>query len=221
MKKILYILVSLSITGFVLVLALGGYTIYQVVSGSHDHLKKEKIIEILSRETLLFYDDGQTQLGSLFGQEHRIYVPIDEVPKIMQDAIISAEDESFYHNIGIDFKSTLRAAINNMISSSRQGASTISQQTVKNLYGREKTNLYTKYVETINALKLERLYSKKQILEFYLNQFHVTGNGRGIGIAAKYYFNTEVHDLSLVQAAFIAGSVKGPEKYDPFTKTSK
>ena len=69
-----------------------------------------------------------------------------------------------------------------------------------------------KFKEMIGALQLERMYSKEQILEFYLNQFHVTANGKGVGIAAQYYFNKDVRDLSLVEAAFIAGSVKAPSK---------
>ena len=73
----------------------------------------------------------------------------------------------------------------------------------------------------IGALQLERMYSKEQILEFYLNQFHVTANGKGVGIAAQYYFNKDVRDLTLVEAAFIAGSVKAPSKYNPFIKGTR
>ena len=73
----------------------------------------------------------------------------------------------------------------------------------------------------IRALQLERIYNKKQIIEFYLNQFHVAGNGTGIAIAAKYYFNKNVGDLNLIESAFIAGSLKGPGKYNPFIKYTK
>lgn len=195
-----------------------GFVLWQVFDGDYTQFSKEKILEILSKETLLYYSDGDTQLGSLFGQEHRIYITIDRVPQVMKDAIVSAEDEGFYSNMGIDPKGIVRAAIHNMMFKTRQGASTITQQTVKNLYGRKDSSLKTKFQETINAFKLEKLYTKDQILEFYLNQFHVTGNGRGIGVAAKYYFDKDVEQLNLVEAAFIAGSVKGPEKYNPFTK---
>ncbi len=181
---------------------------------------REKILEILARETVLYYQDGEEQLGSLFSNEHRLYITIDRVPQIMKDAIVSAEDESFYSNIGVDPKGILRAGINNFLHGTRQGASTITQQTVKNLYGRSQTNLITKFQEMLNAFKLERHFSKEEILEFYLNQFHVTANGRGVGIAAKYYFNKEVEELTLIEAAFIAGSVKGPEKYNPYNKSS-
>lgn len=197
-----------------------GYISWQVYAGNYSDFEKSRIIEILSKETVLYYSDGQSQLGSLFGQEHRIYVTIDQIPNDMKNAIVAAEDEDFYDNIGIDPKGIIRAVIHNLIYGTRQGASTITQQTVKNLFGRKETDIYTKFQEMINAFKLEKMYSKDQILEFYLNQFHVTGNGRGVGVAAKYYFDKNVEDLNLIEAAFIAGSVKGPEKYNPFTKVS-
>lgn len=220
MKKILFLFLLLIFVSCIPIFGGVGYVAWQVFAGNYSDFEKSRIIEILSKETVLYYADGQSQLGSLFGQEHRIYVNIDQTPQIMKDSIVAAEDEDFYTNIGIDPKGIARAAIHNIVFKTRQGASTITQQTVKNLYGRKETDLYTKFQEMINAFKLEKMYSKDQILEFYLNQFHVTGNGRGVGVAAKYYFNKNVEELNLIESAFIAGSVKGPEKYNPFTKTS-
>src|SRR5690606_31312190 len=97
----------------------------------------------------------------------------------------------------------------------------ITQQTVKNIMGDWEFSFRRKIREAIAAFQLERLYTKRQILEFYLNQFYVSGNGNGIGIAARYYFNKDVRDLDLVESAFIAGSVKGPSAYDPFIKFTK
>jgi penicillin-binding protein 1A len=218
MMKILVSIVVLIIGFVVLPATVLGYPFYEVYFGGYDHLKKEKILEILSKETTLFYSDGQTQLGSLFGTEHRQYVPLKQIPKHMLDAIVAAEDDGFYRHSGVDFLSTLRALYRNVILRKREGASTITQQTVKNLYGRTVTNYLAKYQEAINSFKLERLYTKNEILEFYLNQFHVTGNGHGIGVAAKYYFDKETADLTVTESAFISGSVKGPERYNPFTK---
>jgi len=215
------ILMFLSIGGVVSVFLLGIIGIFVWHSGDDNQLfTKEKILEILARETILYYEDGHTQLGSLFGGEHRLYITIDRVPEVMKEAIVSAEDESFYRNFGIDLKSIIRAGSHNFLYGTRQGASTITQQTVKNLYGRSKTNLATKFQEMLHAFKLEKHFSKDEILEFYLNQFHVTGNGRGVGIAAKYYFDKDVEDLNLVESAFIAASVKGPDRYTPYTKTT-
>ncbi len=195
-----------------------GYVVYQVMAGDYSYLEKNKILDILSKETTVFYSDGTTQLGSLFGSEHRQYVPLKSIPNSLQDAVVAAEDDGFYSHIGIDPLATLRAAFRNIVMRKREGASTITQQTVKNLYGRPVTNLRAKFMEAINSFKMERKYSKKEILEFYLNQFHVTGNGRGVGVAAKYYFDKEVSELTVSESAFIAGSVKGPERYNPFTK---
>ena len=218
MTKILVGIAALLLTIILLPLSLIGYPLYQVYLGDYEHLKKEKILEILSKETTLYYSDGQTQLGSLFGTEHRQYVPLKQIPRHMLQSIVAAEDDNYYKHSGIDYISTLRALFRNVVLRKREGASTITQQTVKNLYGRAVTNYMAKYQEAINSYKLERMYSKDEILEFYLNQFHVTGNGHGIGVAAKYYFDKETSDLTVTEAAFISGSVKGPERYNPFTK---
>lgn len=199
-------------------IALGGFALLEIFSGNYDHLKKEKILEILSKESTLYYSDGTTQLGSLFGTEHRQYIRLKDIPKIVQQGVLAAEDDDFYRHRGINFKSTARAAFRNLFLGRREGASTITQQTVKNLYGRPVTNLKAKFQEAVNSFKMERRFSKDEILEFYLNQFHVTGNGRGVGVAAKYYFDKDAQELTLTEAAFIAGSVKGPERYNPFTK---
>lgn len=218
MNKLVVGLIALGCCVIAPPIALGGFAFLEVLGGNYDHLKKERILEILSKESMLYYSDGTTQLGSLFGTEHRQYLRLKEIPKVLQQGVIAAEDDNFYQHRGVNFISTARAAFRNILMGKREGASTITQQTVKNLYGRPVTNLKAKFEEAINAFKMERRFSKDEILEFYLNQFHVTGNGRGVGVAAKYYFNKEVQELTLTEAAFIAGSVKGPERYNPFTK---
>jgi penicillin-binding protein 1A len=220
MSRLLVILVLLFSFVFLAGSACAGLVFTEIKFGDSSHLDKAKIVEILSKESMVFFADGQTQLGSLFGQEHRHYVNFHEMPKSMLDAVVAAEDDRFYTHFGVDPISTIRAAFRNIILGRHEGASTITQQTVKNLYGRSKVNLLVKAREALNALKLERRYSKQEILEFYLNQFHVSGNGRGVGIAAKYYFDKDVSDLSLTEVAFIAGSVKAPDRYTPFTKRS-
>jgi membrane peptidoglycan carboxypeptidase len=218
MKKILVTIIAVLCCIIAPAVALGGFAFFEIFGGNYDHLKRERILEILSKESMLYYNDGTTQLGSLFGSEHRQYVPLKEIPKALQQCVIAAEDDEFYKHRGVNFLSTVRAAFRNIVMGRREGASTITQQTVKNLYGRPVTNMRAKFEEAINAFKMERRFSKDEILEFYLNQFHVTGNGRGVGVAAKYYFDKEVQELTLTEAAFIAGSVKGPERYNPFTK---
>ncbi|MBW2084330.1 MAG: transglycosylase domain-containing protein, partial [Deltaproteobacteria bacterium] len=102
-----------------------------------------------------------------------------------------------------------------------QGGSTLTQQTAKNIFKRERRSLMAKLKELIQAFLLERYYTKEEILEMYVNQFFVAGYGKGLGIAAKYFFDKGVKDLNLVECAFIAGSVQAPNRYNPFIKKTE
>ena len=192
-----------------------------VMFGDQSHLKKTTILSRINEETTIFCLDEKTRLGSFFNSEHRRYVSIDEIPRHMIHAIIAAEDKNFYKHIGVDPSAIFSAIIEGFRTGRFRGGSTLTQQTVKNVMSDWEYSLRRKIKEAISSLQMERLYSKKEILEFYLNQFHVSGNGTGIGIAAKHYFNKDVRELDLVESAFIAGSVKGPSKYDPFLKYTK
>ena len=200
-----------------------GLVAWQVLFGDHVELQKSTILAKIKEETTLYYLDEKTRIGSIFESRHRRYVPISELPAHMINAIVAAEDKNFYEHFGIDLLAIGKAAAEGILSGGkfRRGGSTITQQTVKNIIDDWEASFSRKFREMIKALQLERLYDKRQILEFYLNQFHVAGNGSGVGIAARYYFNKDVIDLSLVEAAFIAGSVKGPGKYNPFIKYTK
>lgn len=192
-----------------------------VYFGDDSALKKSTILSRINEETNIYMLDGVTQIGSFFDSAHRRYVPIEEIPADMINAIIAAEDKNFYNHVGIDVPAIFSAGVSYLKTGRMRGASTLTQQTVRNILGWWEVSLSRKFREWIAALQIERLYSKRQILEFYLNQFYVSGNGNGIGIAAKYYFNKEVRELNLVESAFIAGSVKGPSAYDPFIKFTK
>lgn len=218
------LVVALIAAGFAAVAGLASVVAYRVYYGSDEQLKKSAILARINEETSIFFLDEKTQIGSFFGTQHRRYVPIDEIPAHLINAIIAAEDKNFFDHPGIDVAAIAKAygeALAQGHLLPRRGGSTITQQTVKNITGKWEHSIQRKFNEWIMALQLERLYSKRQILEFYLNQFHVAANGNGIGIAAQYYFNKEVRDLTLVEAAFIAGSVKGPSKYNPFIKFTK
>ncbi|MDR2581181.1 MAG: penicillin-binding protein [Fibromonadaceae bacterium] len=177
---------------------------------------RENILRNLSGETRVFYSDGVSVVGSFFDTNRRLYVPYDSIPQTLIDAIISAEDAKFWEHKGFDKSGFTRAMLNNLKNRNfRQGGSTISQQTVKNVFGREEKSVKAKWEELVDALRLEKRFSKKDILEFYLNQFQVYGSGRGASIAAIYFFNKPLSELSLEESAFIAASVKGPFNYDP------
>lgn len=215
--------------GFAVSTALGVSAILGVLAvvyglvffGDDSNLKKSTILARINEETNIYMLDEKTQIGSIFAEAHRRYVPIEEVPASLINALIAAEDKNFYQHVGIDPVAIFSAGAHYLKGGRMRGASTLTQQTVRNILGWWDPTMARKFKEWIAALQLERLYSKRQILEFYLNQFHVSGNGRGVGIAAKYYFNKEVGELDLVESAFIAGSVKGPSQYDPFIKFTK
>ena len=183
---------------------------------------RETIMQVLSGETRVYYNDGENLLGAFFDANHRIYVPYGDIPKDIVNALIAAEDADFWNHNGFSFQGFLRAmAVNIKSGHMRQGGSTLTQQTAKNVLGREEKSLKAKWKELINALRLETHFSKEEILEFYLNQFHVSGTGKGVAIAAQYFFDKELKDLTLAECAFIAGSVKGPFNYDPFIQRTE
>ncbi len=193
--------------------------VYEVFLTPPGDLSREEIVRRVSRESPIYYADGKRQVGALFTGAHRKYVPLKDMPPLALKAIVAAEDQNFYHHHGVDVLATGKAFVDGVFHLNfRRAGSTITQQTVKILFDDWEHSFRRKVQEALAAFKMERLYSKDQILEFYLNQFHVTSNGNGIGVAAKYYFDKEVKDLDLVETAFIAGTVKHPTKYNPFTK---
>lgn len=183
---------------------------------------RETILQVLSGETRVFYRDGNTLLGAFFDANHRIYVPYGDIPENIVNALVAAEDAAYWNHNGFSFQGFFRAMASNIKSGHmRQGGSTLTQQTVKNIFGREERSIKEKWKELINALRMETHFSKEEILEFYLNQFHVSGTGKGVAIAAQYFFDKELKDLTLAECAFIAGSVKGPFNYDPFIQRNE
>ena len=207
----------------VLTVAGAGTILYWLVAvNPGPEIELSYIEGILGRESPVFYRDGAEKIGVLFQDAHRQYLPYHLVPKEFVNAIVAAEDDQFFHHHGIDFFGIARAMLANIKAGKIiQGGSTITQQTAKNLFKRESRTYKAKLKELLYALRLEYHYSKEKILEFYINQFFVSGNGHGLGVAARYYFDKNVNELTLLENAFIAGSVKRPNYYNPFTKSSK
>ena len=192
---------------------------YFIVKHPGDEFSRESIMEILSRETPVYYDDGKNLIGVFFKDEHRIYIKYEEIPKDFVNALIAAEDKNFFRHPGIDLFSILRATWVNIKSGKIiQGGSTLTQQTAKNLFKREGRTFRAKIEELIQALKLEAHFSKEEIIEFFVNQFYVTGTGRGLAVAAKYFFDKPVNELNLLECAFIAGAVRAPNRYNPLVQ---
>lgn len=206
-------------TALAMVGAIGALIAYDqyVVQEPGAQLEESYIRGVIAQESPVYYRDGTTRIGVFFADEHRTYVPFDELPKTYVTAIVAAEDGRFWTHHGVDPKHVGRAIYQNLTSGELvAGGSTLTQQTAKNIYYRPDRSLKSKGTELLNALRLEAHYTKPEILEFYANQFHVSGNGRGLGIASRYFFDKDVKDLTLAESAFMAGLVKGPSNYDPF-----
>jgi len=180
-------------------------------------LGRDEIDELIRTESVVTYRDGRTRIGVFFEDEHRQTVGWTQLPVPFVVAIVAAEDGRFWSHRGVDARHVARAARDNVKAGRLvAGGSTLTQQAAKNLFERPDRSLGAKWEELDQALHLEKMYSKHEILTFYANQFHVTGNGRGLGIAARYFFSKSASELTLLEAAFIAGAVKGPANYDPF-----
>ena len=199
-----------------------GYVYYTVTRDAASRIKRGAIDRIIASESHVYYDDGVTPIGTFFEKIHRKYMVYEDIPKVFIKALIAAEDKNFFNHRGFDPKAMVRALLANIRAGKVvQGGSTITQQTAKNIFRRERKSYRAKLRELMQAFLIERQYSKQEILEMYANQFFVTGYGKGLRIAAQYFFGKDAKDLDLVESAFIAGSVKGPNRYNPFIKKSK
>lgn len=216
------IIVFLFILAFLGAAAAGGLVYWLVAVEPGPEIEQANIEKILGRESPVFYRDGNEKIGVLFQEAHRQYLAYEQIPRAFVNALVAAEDDQYFSHYGIDVLGIARAMLTN-IRAGRvvQGGSTITQQTAKNLFKREARTYQAKLKEMLYALRLEYHYSKEKILEFYANQFFVSGNGHGLGVAARYYFDKDVRALTLLENAFIAGSVKRPNYYNPFTKTGE
>lgn len=194
-----------------LLLIAGGWTYrVEVVNYQGPEMEKDRILAVIAQESPVYYRDGRSRLGVFFDQEHRQYLRYDQLPKNWVNAIVAAEDANFFVHPGVDPKHILRASIQNIRAGKVvAGGSTLTQQTAKNLFYRPDRSLRSKWTELLNALRLEQRYSKEEILEFYANQFHVSANGRGLAIGARYFFDKPVEVLTLKECAFLAGLMKG------------
>ncbi len=221
--KLLKILAAFALVGLICCIPL--YIIVFKILPEKDpdnQFNRRTILQVLSGETRVFYNDGNELLGAFFDANHRVYVPYGDIPVNVVNALVAAEDAGYWTHDGFSLYGFTRAMVSNLKSGRmRQGGSTLTQQAVKNIFGREERSVKEKFKELLNALRMEKHFSKEEILEFYLNQFHVSGTGKGVAIAAQYFFNKELKDLTLAECAFIAGSVKGPFNYDPFIQRSK
>lgn len=151
-----------------------------------------------------------------FGEERRALVRIQDVPETMKHAILAAEDERFYQHGGVDTLGVLRAAIANLTSGGkRQGASTITMQVARNFFLSSEKTLSRKFYEALLSFKIEHNLSKDEILQLYINQIYLGQRAYGFAAAAQIYFGKSLQDITVAEAAMLAGLPKAPSSFNP------
>ena len=156
-----------------------------------------------------------------FGEERRNLTPIAEIPKVMKDAVLSIEDARFYQHGGVDYLGILRAGLANIGRTKSQGASTITMQVARNVYLSSEKTYTRKIYEILLTYKLEHMLSKDQILEIYMNQIFLGNRSYGFASAAETYFGKALKDVSIAEAAMLAGLPKAPSAYNPFANPKR
>jgi penicillin-binding protein 1A len=174
------------------------------------------------QQSIVLYDMDQNEIGSLYANKNRRYIALEEIPTDVISAFIATEDARFYQHNGVDFVRILGAMIEDIKALSfKQGASTISQQLVKNAYLTSEKSISRKLQEAIMAVKLEKAYTKDEILEMYINYIYYGGGAYGIESAAQRYFGKQAKYLTLSESALLAGIVKAPSRYAPHIDMEK
>ncbi|MCW2782776.1 MAG: glycosyl transferase, family 51 [Marmoricola sp.] len=167
-----------------------------------------------TQSTYVYYKDGHTKLGQ-YADQNRESISLAEIPKSMQDAVVAAEDRTFWTNKGIDPKSILRAAFSNAKGNATQGASTITQQYVKILYLTQERTLGRKIKEAFLSLKIQQEQSKQEILQGYLNTIYFGRGAYGVQAAAHAYFGIDAKKLNAGQSAMLASVLNSPSYLSP------
>ncbi len=202
----------------VMTLAVGGF----VLLLAYPNLPSvEALAEYQPKIPLRIYTADGILIGE-YGEERRSVVRIDEVPVLMKQAILAAEDERFYQHTGVDYQGVLRAAYSNLVTGGKtQGASTITMQVARNFFlSREKT-LTRKLYEALLAFKIENTLSKDQIFELYVNQIYLGQRAYGFAAAAQVYFGKTLDQLNTAEIAVLAGLPKAPSSFNPIVNPKR
>ncbi len=191
-------------------------TVFGILVGYEYNLPQIQSLEDYRPDVITaVYSDDNKVIGE-FAVERRIVVPFEEIPPYMQLAILAAEDDQFYNHSGINYISLLRAAYKDLISMSRaEGASTITQQLSRLLLRSNEKTFDRKIKELLIAWKIEKRYSKRQILTLYCNQHYMGHGAYGVAAAADTYFGKQLKDLTVEECAMIGGLPRNPTIYSP------
>ena len=216
-KKYIYYLVSTIVTILIIFFTVFAIGISVVISIYYNNLPSvSNSININNNKNTVFYNKNPEYKKS-------VYVPYNKISTYMIKSMISAEDVHFFSdNMGINFLSTLRSLYNDIFQKQIgiQGASTITQQLVKNTFLSNKRDVQNKIKEILLSIKISQMYSKKQILDAYLNDIYFGDGSYGIEAASQRYFGIPASKLDLAQAAMLAGVVQAPSIYSPISGTN-
>jgi penicillin-binding protein 1A len=161
-------------------------------------------------QTTFLTDVTGARLATLSGGVDRVYTPLDQIPKVVQDAVVATEDRGFFRHAGVDPVGIMRATVADLRGHSLQGGSTITQQYVKNAYVGNERTFARKVKEAALAVKIERKFTKREILERYLNTVYFGRGAYGVEAASRAYYGKPVHDIGLREAAYLAGLIRAP-----------
>ena len=208
--RLLWLLKWGAVVGVVMALLAGGafFYLYKTIDIPDPNADFEK------QTSRIYFADCKTELGS-FAVQDRTSISYDEMPDTIKDAVVAAENQTFWTDSGIDFKGIARAVFNNASGGSTQGASTITQQYVKVLYLTQEQSYKRKLKEAILALKLQQQISKTELLANYLNTIYLGRGAYGIEAAAQAYFDKPAKKLTLRESAVLASVINNPSLFDP------
>ncbi len=157
-----------------------------------------------------------------YGEERRNFMPLDQIPKVMQQAVLASEDARFYEHSGVDIKGVLRAGIANITAGrTTQGGGTITMQVARNFYLKTEKTYTRKIYEMLLAFKMESLLTKDQILEVYMNQIYLGQRAYGFASASEIYFGKPLQQLSIAECAMLAGLPQAPSAYNPINNPAR
>jgi penicillin-binding protein 1A len=218
MKKLLKIVSWLFAAGSIVLIA-GVFYIYAVMVPelpAIDHLEDAQY-----QVPLRVYDRNEILLAE-FGEHRRIPVEFDKIPRYLIDAVVAVEDDQFWNHVGVDFYALLAAAYEVATTGRKtRGGSTITMQVARNFFLSPEQTYARKFNEILLAMKIESEFSKEKIMELYLNKIFLGHRAYGISAASQVYYDKQLDDLTLAQAAMIAGLPKAPSKYNPISNPER
>jgi 1A family penicillin-binding protein len=209
-KKVRLTFTMLSLTALFIIYS------YSLVKIANDLPSPKKLLTLPTPTTTEFYDRNGTLLYRFYEGKNRTPVKLSEIPKSLVQATIAVEDKNFYSHFGVDFYGIARAGLSALKDGEVQGGSTITQQLIKNTLLTPERTFDRKFKEIILAFWAERIFTKDEILEMYFNEVPYGGPAWGISAAARTYFDKDVSELTLAEAAYLAGLPASPTTYSPY-----